>query len=122
MAMGAKMSYLDTRQGVLAQNIANADTPEYRPRDLTDVNKDTDIAGSNVRLYPKVINTNTASAGTRVNYLSSGDLFDVMEIGSVTDFGYNTSDSDEMADFGPLFFSNYLQCVMKPYQIKNFKK
>ena len=37
MAMGAKMSYLDTRQGVLAQNIANADTPEYRPRDLTDV-------------------------------------------------------------------------------------
>ncbi len=36
-AMGAKMNYLSTRQGVLAQNIANADTPEYRPRDLTDV-------------------------------------------------------------------------------------
>lgn len=36
-AMGAKMNYLEQRQGVLAQNIANADTPEYRPRDLTDV-------------------------------------------------------------------------------------
>jgi flagellar basal-body rod protein FlgB len=36
-AMGANMNYLSTRQGVLAQNIANADTPEYRPRDLTDV-------------------------------------------------------------------------------------
>jgi len=36
-AMGAKMNYLSTRQGVLANNIANADTPEYRPRDLTEV-------------------------------------------------------------------------------------
>lgn len=36
-AMGAKMNYLSTRQGVIAQNIANADTPEYRARDLTDV-------------------------------------------------------------------------------------
>ncbi len=79
------------------------------PRDLTDVNKDTDIAGSNIRLYPKVINTNTESGGTRINYLSSGDLFDVMEIGTVTDFGYDTSDSNQMAAFGPLFFSNYLQ-------------
>ena len=79
------------------------------PRDLTDVNKDTDIAGSNVRLYPKVINTNTVSAGTRVNYLSSGDLFDVMEIGSITDFGYDVGESTQMAAFGPLFFSNYLQ-------------
>jgi len=79
------------------------------PRDLTDVNKDTDIAGSNVRLYPKVINTNTASGTNRVNYLSSGDLFDVMEIGTVTDFGYDTSDSNQMGAFGPLFFSNYLQ-------------
>ncbi|MEM6812197.1 MAG: flagellar basal body rod protein FlgB [Pseudomonadota bacterium] len=36
-AMGAKMNYLNTRQGVIAQNIANSDTPEYRPRDLTEV-------------------------------------------------------------------------------------
>lgn len=36
-AMGAKMNYLSTRQGVISQNIANSDTPEYRPRDLTEV-------------------------------------------------------------------------------------
>ena len=32
--VGAKMSYLGERQKVLAQNIANADTPSYRPSDL----------------------------------------------------------------------------------------
>lgn len=36
-AMGAKMNYLSTRQGVIAQNIANSDTPDYRARDLTKV-------------------------------------------------------------------------------------
>lgn len=36
-AMGAKMNYLETRQKVLAQNIANADTNDYRPKDLTAV-------------------------------------------------------------------------------------
>jgi flagellar basal-body rod protein FlgB len=36
-AMAAKMSYLDKRQSVIAQNIANADTPHYRSKDLTKV-------------------------------------------------------------------------------------
>lgn len=36
-AMNAKMVYLDKRQGVLAQNIANADTPGYQSQDLTKV-------------------------------------------------------------------------------------
>ncbi len=36
-AIAAKMGYLDQRQRVLSQNIANADTPGYRPSDLTDV-------------------------------------------------------------------------------------
>lgn len=48
-AMGAKMNYLDKRQGVLAQNIANADTPEYRARDLTKVDFGeilTEVSGS----------------------------------------------------------------------------
>ncbi|GGC61638.1 flagellar basal body rod protein FlgB [Siccirubricoccus deserti] len=30
-----RLAWLDTRQAVLAQNIANADTPGYRPRDIT---------------------------------------------------------------------------------------
>lgn len=36
-ALNAKMSYLDQRQRVLSQNIANANTPEYKPKDLTKV-------------------------------------------------------------------------------------
>ncbi|MBM3511367.1 MAG: hypothetical protein FJX61_14700 [Alphaproteobacteria bacterium] len=32
-----KMSWLNERQRVLAQNIANADTPGYRPSDLKNV-------------------------------------------------------------------------------------
>lgn len=36
-AMAAKMDYLDHRQRVVAQNVANADTPGYQARDLTEV-------------------------------------------------------------------------------------
>lgn len=32
--MSEKMKWLSSRQGVLSQNIANADTPKYRPMDL----------------------------------------------------------------------------------------
>jgi len=32
--LSARMTWLSQRQAVLAQNIANADTPDYRPRDL----------------------------------------------------------------------------------------
>ncbi|MDH3659693.1 MAG: flagellar basal body rod protein FlgB [Alphaproteobacteria bacterium] len=32
--LSARMGWLGQRQGILAQNIANADTPDYRPRDL----------------------------------------------------------------------------------------
>lgn len=36
-AAGAKMQYLNQRQQVLAQNIANADTAGYVPKDLTEL-------------------------------------------------------------------------------------
>jgi flagellar basal-body rod protein FlgB len=32
--VGARMSYLGERQKVLAENVANADTPHFRPSDL----------------------------------------------------------------------------------------
>jgi len=35
-ALGAKMDYLNQRQRVISQNIANADTVGYRPHDLKD--------------------------------------------------------------------------------------
>lgn len=37
-AMASKMLYLEKRQGVISQNIANADTPNYQSKDLTKVN------------------------------------------------------------------------------------
>jgi flagellar basal-body rod protein FlgB len=36
--VGAKMSYLGERQKVLSENIANADTPHFRPSDLKPMN------------------------------------------------------------------------------------
>lgn len=33
-AMTRRMTWLNERQSVLAQNVANADTPNYKPRDL----------------------------------------------------------------------------------------
>jgi flagellar basal-body rod protein FlgB len=35
--MSEKMKWLSSRQGVLSQNIANADTPKYRPMDLKQI-------------------------------------------------------------------------------------
>ena len=35
-ALGAKMDYLNQRQRIISQNIANADTPNYKPQDLKD--------------------------------------------------------------------------------------
>lgn len=39
------MNYLDQRQKVLSQNIANANTPNYRPKDLTKVDFSTVLKG-----------------------------------------------------------------------------
>lgn len=36
-ALGAKMDFLNQRQRVIAQNVANSDTPGYRPKDLVPV-------------------------------------------------------------------------------------
>ena len=33
-AMGAKMDFLNQRQRVIAQNVSNSDTPNYRPQDI----------------------------------------------------------------------------------------
>ncbi len=36
-ALAEKMNFLDQRQSVLARNIANADTPNYKPHDLVEM-------------------------------------------------------------------------------------
>ena len=37
-AMNAKMAYLQQRQKVISQNISNADTPGYKPSDMSELN------------------------------------------------------------------------------------
>jgi flagellar basal-body rod protein FlgB len=45
-----RLAWLDTRQAVLAQNMANADTPGYRPRDIPPFARLLALGGSGVAL------------------------------------------------------------------------
>ena len=49
--MSERMGWLGARQEVLAQNIANADTPDYQPRDLKDFDFRRDMRNA-ARLQP----------------------------------------------------------------------
>jgi flagellar basal-body rod protein FlgB len=54
-AMAAKMHYLNQRQVVLSANVANADTPHYRPSDLKKADFGSmmgDLAGKPAKLQP----------------------------------------------------------------------
>ena len=53
--MSGRMEYLSQRQTVLAQNVANADTPDYRPHDLKPFDFKTALAESNA-LAPRLTN------------------------------------------------------------------
>ena len=57
-ALGERMAWLTRRQEVLAQNIANADTPGYVPRDLEELDFD-----SLVRSGPKRLAAASTSDG-----------------------------------------------------------
>lgn len=48
--LSAKLSYLTERQALLAQNISNIDTPNYRARDLKKINFENMVQASSGRL------------------------------------------------------------------------
>ncbi len=54
-ALGAKMDYLGQRQRVIAQNVANADTPNYRPNDLKPVD------------FSAMLKSTTGAKGVKIN-------------------------------------------------------
>ena len=55
--MRARMSWLNQRQDVLARNIANADTPDYRARDLKPLDVEKSLhGGSNFALQVRLTN------------------------------------------------------------------
>lgn len=63
-AISSKVDFLSQRQNVISQNIANADTPGYRPQDLVDV----DFSG----MLKKELNAGGAVAGvTNVSLAST---------------------------------------------------
>jgi len=47
-----RMEWLTTRQTVLSQNVANADTPNYQPRDLKAQDFRAELRGQSARLAP----------------------------------------------------------------------
>lgn len=47
-----RMDWLSQRQQVLAQNVANADTPDYKPRDLRALDFRAELRGQTQRLAP----------------------------------------------------------------------
>lgn len=54
--MRSKMAYMSQRQIILAQNIANADTPGYQARDVQTPNFKKMVAGASGKLQMKTTN------------------------------------------------------------------
>jgi flagellar basal-body rod protein FlgB len=52
-----RMDWLSQRQTVLSQNVANADTPNYQPRDLRTLNFRAELRGQQSRLAPSTTAT-----------------------------------------------------------------
>ncbi len=70
-AMGAKMNYLNQRQSIIAQNVANSDTPGYRPKDLVPADFSgmlkAQLGGGNVVKPVSVAITNEQHLGNAMN-------------------------------------------------------
>ena len=69
--MKAKMSYLSQKQEVLAQNIANADTPDYRAKDVVEPDFKRMAQGLQSASSHKLSMTTTHGAHTTGNTNSS---------------------------------------------------
>ena len=69
-AIGAKMQYLNARQSVISQNIANADTPNYKPQDLRKV--DFGAVLDNVSKNNAGATTNVRMKATSAGHIGAG--------------------------------------------------
>lgn len=71
-SLGQKMNWLTERQKVLAQNIANANTPGYIPKDLKKISFKAHLDQNNVsgglRMQTTDARHMTAAGGTKTNY------------------------------------------------------
>lgn len=69
--MAAKMRWLEHRQRVLAQNIANADTPGYAPQDLKPLDFKRSVAKDSFRL--QLATTSQSHLQGRIQRTEFGD-------------------------------------------------
>jgi flagellar basal-body rod protein FlgB len=81
-ALGAKMDYLSQRQRVISQNVANADTPGYRPMDLKPVDFSTVLKGVSDTKGVHMVSTNAMHVGAEgeVAAAKSGKQKQVYEV------------------------------------------
>lgn len=80
-----KMAYASARQEILAGNVANADTPKYKPKDLKPLDFDALVNGGT--LAPAVTNSKHISGGMGsgsglVAVQNDNDLFEVTPVGN----------------------------------------
>lgn len=72
-ALKERMRFLQTRQKLLAQNIANADTPNYRPKDIKQIGIDPASRGSDAaRRMAPVQGQQSGIATTNARHISAG--------------------------------------------------
>jgi flagellar basal-body rod protein FlgB len=91
-AMAQRMTWLSQRQKVLAQNVANADTPNYRPHDLQ-APTFRDLLGQTARKLQLVATRPNHLAGTGAQ---SAFHEEVDRIGEVSPSGNAVKLEDEM--------------------------
>src|SRR5690349_9658120 len=80
-----KMAYASARQEVLAGNIANADTPKYKPHDLKPLDFDALVHGGNLQptvTNPKHISMGGGSSSGLVAVQDDKDMFEVTPVGN----------------------------------------
>jgi flagellar basal-body rod protein FlgB len=90
---GARMHQLATRQNVLAQNIANADTPHYRARDVKPFQFDSALLRAQGGVAPLRL------AGTQPGHLTGGRNGATVAVDNAKSYGEdpdgNTVDLEE---------------------------
>jgi flagellar basal-body rod protein FlgB len=70
-----RMSWLNERQKILSQNVANADTPRFTARDIKPIEFDDILQGANGVLAPSVSNLSTTNARhINIKNSSTGDF------------------------------------------------
>ena len=97
--MKAKLGYLSERQGVLAQNVANADMPSYKAKDVLapDFKKMVAASAQNSKGGLQMATTNSKHINASAAYQASGNIMTRASSFELNPSGNNVSIEEEMA-------------------------